>query len=536
MTDADVPCDEVGAVRQRWSMFTHDNPDFDEKLDTPLLKAVQSGDAALVNECLLWRGPEGQWRDPREQDNLALQVAAEMGHKRVVLELLRWVGPDREWCDPRANNEWALERAAYGSKWGVVLVLVKWRGPGGEFCDLRKFRCLPLRQACITGSAKIVSALLRWRSPDGGAFNVITHATNISAGFLLESRVFGTSSEEKRERERLRRLKIARVLFRWRGPGGQWFDPRVIRNGLLFEALRSNDVRLATEVLAWRGPGGEFCDLRTHWVDSSQKKIHAFEVIVGTGNAALLKVLFEWRGPGGEYYDTTWLLDDNLHLVVLSGSVSMVRMFLKWRGPDGTWNDPRVLFNYALRAALETENLAILKLLLRWRGPNGQWCDPRNLLFSAMISGRTEAVRLLLRWRGRGGERCNPLKRDNVVGLHIVMRKRYAHIVREYLDFRGPSGECYDARELVENVHDQLLVYGNVDMAKVFLEWRGPNGEQCGFAIAQEAFTGTERGEVLDLFRCEEAIRREWRPIRVAWVTAVALSIRRRRRLRVFVA
>ena len=169
-------------------------------------------------------------------------------------------------------------------------------------------------------------------------------------------------------------------------------------------ASQNGHVETLQMLLAWRGPHGEWYDPRTVYS-------HAGEWAVHRDHVEVLQVLLAWRGPHGEWCDPR--VDDNIVVQWASqyGLVDIVRALLTWQGPHGEWCDPRGYCDFAVRMASGNRYAKVVWTLLAWRGPAGEWCDPRAddnfAVRKACQGGYLDVVRALLAWRGLHGEWCD---------------------------------------------------------------------------------------------------------------------------------
>ena len=169
-----------------------------------LLNAANPRQLEVLQVILQWRGPRGEWVDPREHNNRAIQTASFKGYFHLVEVLINWRGPNGEWIDPRANDNFAIrETSRYGSI-DIVRLLLEWRGPRGEWVDARAEDNMSIQLASNQGRIEVVEALLAWR-----------------------------------------------------GPNDEWVDPRARSNWSLMYATRYGHENVVAALRQWRGPQGE---------------------------------------------------------------------------------------------------------------------------------------------------------------------------------------------------------------------------------------------------------------------------------------
>jgi len=181
-----------------------------------------------------------------------------------------------------------------------------------------------------------------------------------------------------------------------------------------------------------------------------------------------------------------------LHWAVKCGDVGWVREWLHSKEECTKEGCER-----ALLLASSVGNVETVQALIGWRGAGDEeWCDPRQndhaaLLFAAR-AGRADILQALLDWRGPGNEWCDPRAIDNVViGWARVSRIGAA-----------------EAGAVV----------------RALLEWRGPCGERCDVDRMRRVHrSARERHKraISELCDYEQKVRREWNPVRVAWISAV---------------
>lgn len=267
-----------------------------------LVSASRDGNVAAIQESLAWRGPHGEWADPRVDNHHALDSAVTHRHYDVACELLAWRGPGGEWVDPRrlfTGFQWMDPRRGVlvHSHDFMTTRLLAWRGPGGEWIDPRAYHHVIIRHVAAMELWNVVLALLAWRGPGGEWVDPRDH------DHVIIRRA--AASKE---------WAVVRHLLEWRGPAGEWVDPRAqecINDVIAAAAAHQDDenvVEVIRQLVAWRGPEGEYVDLR-----QSRYVMRRFSPTIP------VHVLYEvltWRCPQSrepvEWHDNYWFPHDDV--------------------------------------------------------------------------------------------------------------------------------------------------------------------------------------------------------------------------------
>jgi hypothetical protein len=201
-----------------------------------------------------------EWRGGTEFYNLCdpthFRLCYDVASADMLQLVLDWRGPNGEWVDPRVaycasgiNGEWLVGRGP-----DFLATLLDWRGPGEEWVDLRELDVWPHHakpfypfeddSAAERSSLRVWRQVLDWRGPGGVWIDV-----REDCGFYTTD--------------------FVRALLQWRGPGGEWVDARKVTQKDLdsihivyhFHETEPLEHQLPVlELLEWEGPGGECVD------------------------------------------------------------------------------------------------------------------------------------------------------------------------------------------------------------------------------------------------------------------------------------
>ena len=91
----------------------------------------------IVELLLNWKGPKwpekGNWIDPRPKDSSVINYVVGRCPLKIIRLLLNWEGPDGEWFDPRKqDNQVLVDAIGYHGPKEVVELLLDWTGPNRE--------------------------------------------------------------------------------------------------------------------------------------------------------------------------------------------------------------------------------------------------------------------------------------------------------------------------------------------------------------------------------------------------------------------
>ena len=165
-------------------------------------------------------------------------------------------------------------------------------------------------------------------------------------------------------------------------------------NHVILAAIENGCAQIVSKLLQWRGPNGEFVDPREYGYICCEK-----------GSIDILTILLDWQGPNGERIDVHFDDYGNQTIfmnAIVNNHIDIVDMLLNWKDVNGDFIDPTENDNNAIFEAIITKNIDMVRLLLKWRGPSGQYIDIsvcnddlQRPIDVAMEHGHTEIINML---------------------------------------------------------------------------------------------------------------------------------------------
>ncbi len=482
--------------------------------------AARAGQTEMVSLLLAWRGgPDGSWAlDPTANCNEVLVEGS--AHDSIVRLLLNWedssegrrrrVHEGPFWHPRRRNGLHQIRRKRF---WKLLL---SWRGLQNEFVDLPSFG-VPLLEAMVKdGNLEGVRVVLRWEHPAPERWGWLrphfASRTNVEdeGNTLLANALRAPPGT---------RADMLRLLLRWRGPGGEYFDASLgqskpyglflLELALCSDSSRGESLELIEILLTWTGPPPAckyLCaSLRHQWVLGKA---------VDKNHADLVRYLLTLPDV-----DPTLDRGHVLWVAIVSGYATIVNMLLAWRRRDVCMNLHLLndIHGNLVSTAVKSRNVLVLRAVLSWRCPNCVW----------LPWGQKRYIDLL----ASGG-------RNAMLALELAVQAKFNSVdmVRELLSWREPrpGGVGLDISGPGVRVVEYAASSFCRPVAKMILRWR------CATNLAKgidgptflRAATWSPCLDATWLYFKVQGQQQRWSGIRVAWIRAVVLSTGRGLRVR----